>query len=187
MESLNKFPSQTASSQFVPYVTAEEISGMVSSLALTISQKYEGEDLVVIGLLKGSSFFVCDLIRQIRNVNIYLDFVLLDSVGRTKEDVGTIRLAYDIKSNIRSRNVLLVQEIIHSARGMEFLKKRLELAQPRSIEVLSLFDKPFGRTGNIKPNYIGKRVDDHFIVGYGLNLDQYGRNLKNTYYLKYPN
>ncbi|MDA8794025.1 phosphoribosyltransferase family protein [Bacteriovoracaceae bacterium] len=186
-EEINKFPQLASSSQFIPYISKEEINGMVSSLANTISKKYENEDLIVIGILKGSTFFLADLVRQIRNVNLLIDFALFDSVGRTKEEVGTIRIKQDIKSNVRGKNVLIVQEILQSGRAATFLRDRLMISKPRNVEMVTLFNKPYQRVTDFSPSFIGKEIDDHFVIGYGLDLDQYGRNFKEVYYLKYPN
>ena len=93
----------------------------------------------------------------------------------------------DIKSNIQGRNVLIVEEIIDTGRALHFLHSRLQHANPRSIEILTLFDKPYKRITPIKPNYIGRQLDDKFVVGYGMDLENYGRNIKDLFYLKYPN
>lgn len=184
---LSKFPSNFVSDQFVPYIDSKEISNITDSLAHTISQKYKGEELVMIGVLKGSSIFLSDLIKKIRNVKIYVDFVKIGSVGRGKESNGTIVLKKDISTNILNKNVLIVEEIIDTGRALHFLKNRLYEAGPRSIEIITLFDKPYKRAVPIKANFIGKQIDDQFIIGHGLDLEEYGRNFKDIFYLKYPN
>ena len=85
------------------------------------------------------------------------------------------------------RNVIIVEEIIDTGRALLFLKQRLKLASPRSIEVITLFDKPYKRAVSVEADMIGKKIDDQFIVGYGLDLEDYGRNLQDVFYLKYPN
>lgn len=183
----NKFPSSFVSDQFVNYVDEQEIKGMVGSLANTISQKYEGQELVLIGILKGSMVILADLMREIRNVKLYVDFVKLEAIGRTKEQAGTISVSKDISTNIQDKNVLIVEEIIDTGRALNFLINRLKLAGPSNIEILTLFDKPYKRAVPIRANYIGKQIDDQFVVGYGLDLEEYGRNFRDVYYLKYPN
>jgi hypoxanthine phosphoribosyltransferase len=184
---LRKFPSSFVSDQFVPYIESSEIATITDSLAHAISQKYKGQELVMIGVLKGSSVFMSDLIKKIRNVKIYVDFVKVGSVGRSKESNGTIILKKDISTNILDKNVLIVEEIIDTGRALHFLKNRLLEAQPRSIEIITLFDKPYKRAVPIKANFIGKQIDDQFIIGHGLDLEEYGRNFKDIFYLKYPN
>jgi hypoxanthine phosphoribosyltransferase len=183
----NKFPSTFVSSQFVKYIDKNEIAGMISSLAHTISEKYQGQELVLIGVLKGSCIFLSDFMRAIKGVNLYVDFVRIESLGRSKEHNGTISLSKDISTDILNKNVLIVEEIIDTGRALHFLKKRLELSTPKSVEILTLFDKPYKRAVPLKANYIGRQIDDQFIVGYGLDLEEYGRNISDVYYLRYPN
>lgn len=187
MSESRKFPNSFVSDQFVPYINDEEIQTIVKSLAHTIDQKYKGEELVLISVLKGSNIFLSDLVKNIRNVKIYIDFVSLSAVGRSKENNGSIILKKDIQTNILEKNVLIVEEIIDTGRALYFLKNRLLQGNPRNIEVITLFDKPYKRAVPIKADYIGKQIEDQFIVGYGLDLDQYGRNFSDIYYLKYPN
>lgn len=187
MKEINKFPHNIVSEQFVPYIEAHEVESITESLAHTISQKYQGEELVLIGVLKGSTLFLSDLIKKIKNVKVYIDFVKLSAVGRDKESNGTIILSKDINTNILDKNVLIVEEIIDTGRALHFLKNRLQQASPRNIEIITLFDKPYKRAVPIKADYIGKQIEDQFIIGYGLDLDEYGRNFSEVYYLKYPN
>lgn len=183
----NKFPSSFISSQFVNYIDAKEIKAVVDALGSAISKKYAGQDLVLIGVLKGSSVFLADLVRQIKGVKIYVDFVKLQAVGRSKENHGTITINKDYTTNLMDRNVIIVEEIVDTGRALSFLKKRIMLSSPRSLEVVTLFDKPYKRTVNIQPDLTGKKIDDQFVVGYGLDLEDFGRNFEQVYYLKYPN
>jgi hypoxanthine phosphoribosyltransferase len=187
MSELYKFPSNFVSEQFVEYVDESEIKSITEALANTINQRYQGEELIIIGVLKGSMVFISDLMKQLRNIKVYVDFVKLDSVGRTKESSGTITITKDIKTNIMDKNVLIVEEIIDTGRALNFLKERLLQSSPRNIEILTLFDKPYKRVVPVKADYIGKKIEDKFVVGYGLDLEEYGRNIKDLYYLKYPN
>jgi hypoxanthine phosphoribosyltransferase len=187
MDEKNKFPSSFVSSQFVKYIDSKEIKGIVETLGNSISQKYQGQDLVLIGVLKGSSVFLADLVREIKGVKVYVDFVKLQAVGRSKEHQGTIIMSKDFGTNLMDRNVIIVEEIVDTGRALSFLKKRIMLSSPRSLEVITLFDKPYKRAVNIQPDMTGKKIDDQFIVGYGLDLEDYGRNFGNIYYLRYPN
>jgi hypoxanthine phosphoribosyltransferase len=182
-----KFPSSFVSSQFVKYIDAKEIKGIVETLGHTLSQKYQGQELVLICVLKGSMVFLADLIREIKGVKVYVDFVKLQAVGRGKENHGTITISKDITTNLLDRNVVIVEEIVDTGRALNFLKKRLQLSSPRSLEVITLFDKPYKRSVNIQPDLTGKKIEDQFIVGYGLDLEDYGRNFEQLYFLRYPN
>lgn len=187
MNEINKFPTNFVSEQFVPYIKENEITQITTSLAAQISERYQGEDLVIVGILKGSMVFVSDLIKKIKGVNIYIEFVRLSSVGRSKESNGTIIIEKDIKTNVLERNVLIVEEIIDTGRALHFLNNRIMQSKPRNLEILTLFDKPYKRVVPIKANYIGKTLEDQFVVGYGMDLEGYGRNIRDLFYLRYPN
>ncbi len=187
MDEKSKFPSSFISNQFVNYIDKKEIKGIVETLGNALSQKYAGQELVMIGVLKGSMVFLADLVRHISGVKIYIDFVRVQAIGRSKENHGTIILSKDVSTQIMDRNVIIVEEIIDTGRAVLFLKQRLKLASPRSIEVITLFDKPYKRAVPLEADMIGKKIDDQFIVGYGLDLEDYGRNLQDVFYLKYPN
>lgn len=186
MDEKYKFPDRFTSGQFLKYIDSSEIKGLVGSLGHTLSQKYSGQELVLVGVLKGSYTFLADLAREIRGVKVEIDFVKLAALGRTKENHGTIILERDITTNIEERNVVIVEEIIDTGRALKFLKERLLLSKPRNLEIVTLFDKPHRRTENIAPDFIGKKIEDQFLVGYGLDVENYGRNLEDIYFLKYP-
>jgi hypoxanthine phosphoribosyltransferase len=179
------FPDPFTCEQFVKYIDRTEIKALVGSLAHTISENYKGQELVLVGILKGSVPFFADLVRKISGVNILIDFVKISNVGRTKDSEGTVFFTRDIDTDIRDRHVLLVGEIIDSGRALLLLKNRLLLADPKSLKIATLFDKPKRKTP-LNADFIGKRIDDQFIVGYGLDLEEYGRNLHDIYFLKYP-
>ena len=187
MDEKDKFPSSFAGTQFVKYVDRKEIRTVVETLGHTISQQYAGQDLVLIGVLKGSMTFMADLVRAIRGVRVYVDFVKLHAVGRSKESAGTICLSKDLTTNLVDRNVLIVEEIIDTGRALSFLKKRLQQASPRTVGVVTLFDKPYKRAVPVTAELIGKKLDDTFVVGYGLDLEDYGRNFEHLFQLRYPN
>jgi hypoxanthine phosphoribosyltransferase len=183
----SSFSSDQFSDQFSILIDQQEIQSIIQSLAHTLNQKYKDQELILIGILKGSMIFMADLIRQISEVKVIVDFVQIKSQGRTKESQGSIIIEKDISTNIYDKNILIVEEIIDTARATNFLRKRIELSQPRSIEVITLIDKPYKRVVKFEANYIGKKINDQFVIGYGLDLDQTGRNLKDIYTLTYPN
>ena len=98
MSEFTKFPNTFVSDQFVPYIKEKEIQTIVKSLAHTIDQKYKGEELILVSVLKGSNVFLSDLVKNIRNVKIYIDFVSLSAVGRSKENNGSIIIKKDIQT-----------------------------------------------------------------------------------------
>ena len=187
MSELLKFPSDFVSDQFVAYIDRSEIDQITARLATEINERYQGEELILISVLKGSTVFLSDLIKKLKGVKVFIEFVQIGSIGRTKESSGTMFFKKDIKSNIQDKNILIVEEIIDTGRALQFLIERLKLSYPRGIETVSLFDKPYQRVVPVKANYIGKQIEDQFVVGYGLDLEEYGRNISDLYYLKYPN
>ena len=96
MSELYKFPTSFVSEQFVEYIDEKEINEITLALANSINTRYQGEELIIIGILKGSMIFISDLMKHIKNVKVYIDFVSLDSIGRTKESSGTILMSKDI-------------------------------------------------------------------------------------------
>ena len=187
MSELSKFPDQVTRDQFVPYLNADDIDALTASLAHTICQKYLGKELAIISVLKGSLIFTADFVRKLHGVQVTFDFVKLSAIGRTPTDEGTIIIDHDVATNVKDKHVLIVEEIIDTGRALKFLVERIQLGRPKSIEILTLFDKPYKRSVSLKPDYVGKTIEDGFLVGYGLDLQEYGRNLKDVYFLKYPN
>ncbi len=183
-----KFPDSFSHGQFVKYINQAEISALVSSLAHRITENYQGKDLILVGVLKGSLTFLADLVREVSGVNLYIDFIEVSSVNKRGNNTpGTIRFNRDIGTNINGKHVLVVEEIVDNGRALEFIQKRLMLSGPLSVKTMTLFDKPYKRKTDIVPDFVGKKIDDCFIIGYGLDLEEYGRNFCDVHFLKYPN
>lgn len=159
----------------VPFITKQELDQIVDRLARTIESDYEGKDLVMICPLKGSILFFADLVRKIRAVQA-IDFTYL-----TSPKGESVRIIKDITVDIRNRHVLVIEEIIDAGRTLSFLKTRLLASSPASLKVVTLLDKPARRELPIKPDYVGKTIDDRFVVGYGLDCEEKGRNYKDIY------
>ena len=160
----------------IPFVTAEEIDRIVSNIAKEIERDHLGEDLVLICPLKGSFIFMSDLARKIGN-NVEIDFVHL-----TSPKGQSVKIIKDINIDITDKHVIIVEEIIDAGRTLSFLQTRLLASHPRSLKTVALLDKPARRELPIKPDYVGKVIEDRFVVGYGLDSEEYGRNYKNIYY-----
>jgi len=172
---------------FTKYLNRHEIEAAVQSLANRINADYKGEELILVPVLKGAIVFVADLIRLIEDVEVKVDFVRLTSHGKGRGSVGTVSLLKDIQLDVRNKHVLIIEEIIDTGRSLKFLYERLKSAQPKSCEVLTLLDKSSKRVVDVPVKYVGKKIDDQFLVGYGLDLEEKCRNLRDIYYLKYPN
>ena len=159
----------------VPFITEEEINEMVIGLARQIERDYEGKDLVLICPLKGSILFCADLMRKL-NLPLVVDFVHL-----TSPKGESVRILKDISENIYQKDILIVEEIIDAGRTLNFLRERIAASYPSSLKVCTLLDKPARREIPIQPDYVGRTIDDRYLIGYGLDSEEIGRNYKDIY------
>ncbi|MBK7845217.1 MAG: hypoxanthine phosphoribosyltransferase [Bdellovibrionales bacterium] len=161
--------------RMIPFITAQEIDAMVSRLAEEIEADYEKSELVMICPLRGSVLFVADLMRKIRLPQT-IDFVHL-----TSPKGKGVKIVKDINIDITGRHVLIVEEIIDAGRTLSFLEQRLLASRPASVKIVALLDKPARRELPIKPDYVGRTIDDRFVVGYGMDSEDLGRNYRDIY------
>ena len=171
---------------FTKYLNRYEIEAAVQSLANRINADYEGKELVLVGILKGAILFISDLVRHLK-MHAEVEFVRLSSYGKARTSSGTVTIIKDIQADIRDKHVIIVEEIIDSGRTLKFLYERLKSAGPASVEIVTLLDKTSKRVVDVPVKYVGRTIDDQFLVGYGLDLEEHCRNLPDIYYLKYPN
>lgn len=161
----------------IPFIKEEDIQKIVNRLAMEIERDYAGKEIHLICPLKGSILFVADLMRKI-NLKQKVDFVhLVDT-----EKKGAIKINLDINSNLKDRHVLIVEEIIDVGRTLSFLRDRIKNSYPASLKIVTLLDKPARRELPIRPDYVGMTIDDRYVVGYGLDSDEAGRNYRDIYY-----
>jgi hypoxanthine phosphoribosyltransferase len=163
----------------VPFITRSEIAELVSLLAKQIEYDYEGKEIVFICPLRGSVHLTADLMRQI-DLPQQVDFVYVTAVERG----GAIKIVKDISVNIAGKHVIIVEEIIDTGRTLSFLRNRLFASAPASLKIVTLLDKPARRELPIRPDYIGKTIDDRYVVGYGMDSEEMGRNYPDIYHLK---
>lgn len=171
---------------FTKFLNETDIESIVISMANQINRDYDGKQVVLVGVLKGCCVFMADLCRQLK-LDVEVDFVRMVSQGRTLTDPGTVSIVKDITTDIRDKHVLIVEEIIDSGRALKFLYDRLRASQPASVEVLTFLDKRGKRMVDVPVKYSGRLIEDQFLVGYGLDLEEKCRNLPEIYFLKYPN
>lgn len=163
----------------IQFLTREEIDQMVTKLARQIEADYDGKELIFICPLRGSVHFTADLMRKIR-LPQQVDFVYVTAVERG----GAIKIVKDISVNIAGKHVLIAEEVIDTARTLSFLRNRLFASAPASLKIVTLLDKPARRELPIKADYIGKTIDDRYVVGYGMDNEEMGRNYPEIYHLK---
>lgn len=156
-------------------ITKEEIEQICARLGKQISEDYTGKELVVVGMLKGGAPFMMDLIKNI-TIPLTIDFMQISSFhgGITATNLVFKK---DIETNVHNKHVIIVDDIVDSARTMAEVLRLFETRKVASIEVACLLDKPSGRLVELTPKYAGALVPDAFVVGYGLDYKEYYRNL----------
>mgnify|MGYP001080802013 CR=1 FL=1 len=154
---------------------ANEIGKRVKELGKEISKDYEGGDIVVIPLLRGSFIFASDLVRELE-IPVNIDFMTTSSYGHDEISPGIVEIINDIRTDIEGKNVLVVDDIIDSGYTMEKVVEFISMKGPKTIKICAMLDKPSRREANITPDYVGFTIPDVFIVGYGLNYGDYYRN-----------
>lgn len=157
-------------------VTEEELISHSRRLGEQITRDYAGKKLLIVGVLKGSIYFLTDLSRYI-DLPCHIDFVQASSYGSGTESMGTISITKDIADDLTGFDVLLVEDILDTGRTLKHIHDMLSIRNPNSIAVVTLLDKPARRVADIKADYVGVDVPNEFVVGYGLDYDQYYRNL----------
>jgi hypoxanthine phosphoribosyltransferase len=157
-------------------ITAEEIKQKVKELGKAISKDYQGQDLLVVGILKGSVVFMGDLIREI-NIPLQIDFMEVSSYGRSTESSGAVRILKDLESNVEGQNILIVEDIIDTGLTLSYLLDLLQARKPGSIKICTFLNKPSRRKVSLKVEYNGYDIPDEFVVGYGLDYGELYRNL----------
>jgi len=165
-----------------PLLSRNQIGSIVKGLADRISKDYDGRELVLVCILKGAFMFLSDLIRHLQ-IPVKVDFVRLASYGAGMKTSGNIEITKDVEIPIEDKDVLIIEDIIDSGRTLKFLKERLILSNPRSIKVCVLLDKKERRQVEIEAEYLGKEVENVFVVGYGIDFNEAYRNLPEIYYV----
>lgn len=159
----------------IPLISHEEIQKMVTHLAKQIEANYEDKEILLVCPLNGSIHFCADLTRQI-NLKQTIEFVkLISPKGES------IRLLKDVSGDLSKKHVLIVEEIIDAGRSLSFLRNHIISGRPASLRIVTLIDKPSRRELPIRPDYIGRTIEDRFVIGYGMDSDGYGRNYKDIY------
>ena len=161
--------------------TEEQIRERAKELAKQISTDFEGEELIVIGTLKGS--VMCDLLKEL-TIDTSIDFIKASSYGSSTTSSGVVKIKMDTDMNLYQKNVLIIEDIVDTGTTLTFLLEKLKERNPKTIKVCTMLDKPSRRTTGFVADYIGFTVDDLFIIGYGLDFDQKYRGLPYISYLQ---
>ena len=158
-------------------LTEEQIKKKVEELALRISDDYKGEELVLVSILKGAVVFLADLVRYIK-VPHTIDFMAVSSYKNTKSS-GIVRLIMDLRDSPENKNILIVEDIIDTGLTMNYICENLKTRKLKSLKICSLLFKPAKKHVNssIKIDYLGFEIPDKFVVGYGMDYNEFYRNL----------
>ena len=157
-------------------IPQEKVEARIRELAQEISRDYAGGEIRMVGILKGASFFMCELAKAV-TVPVSIDFMQVSSYGGATESTGTVKIRKDLDDSIEGLDVMIVEDIVDSGRTLEFLGKFLTSKGAKSIRYCTLLDKPERRVVDLKADYYGFSIPDKFVVGYGMDYDQKYRNL----------
>ncbi|MGN0472073.1 MAG: hypoxanthine phosphoribosyltransferase [Lachnospiraceae bacterium] len=157
-------------------LTEEEVERRIQEIGAKISEDYAGKEIHLICVLKGGSYFMCELSKRI-TVPVTLDFMSVSSYGSDTKSSGVVKIVKDLDDSIKDKNVLVVEDIVDSGRTLNYLLEMLRKREPASVKLCTLLDKPSRRVVDVEVNYTGFEIPDEFVVGYGLDYDQKYRNL----------
>lgn len=157
-------------------VSEEDIAKKTEELGKTITEDYKDKDLLLVGILKGAVIFMADLARKIE-IPVRLDFMAVSSYGRSSVSTGEVRIIKDLDFSVENKNILIVEDIIDTGYTLSYLIDNLKKRGAKSVKVCTLLDKPERRRADVHVDYLGFEIPDEFVVGYGLDYDEIGRNL----------
>lgn len=164
-------------------IDEEKIQNRIKEIAEQIEKDYIGKDIVLICILKGSTFFTVDLAKKI-NKNVKIEFIQVSSYGSSTIGSEDIELKLDLKESIDGKDVIIVEDIIDTGRTLSYLIEHLKGRKPSSLKLCTLLDKPERRIYDVKVDYVGFQIPDKFVVGYGLDFNELYRNLPYIAYIE---
>ena len=164
-------------------ISAEQIRERIGELGAKIAADYRDGNLYLLGILKGAFVFLSDLARAIPRP-VKIDFIGISSYGKGKTSSGEVKLTKDLDTTIEGADVVVVEDIVDSGVTLTYLINVLEQRRPRSIRIAALLDKPERRKAPVQVDYVGLRIPDEFVVGYGLDFAEEYRNLRDVCVLK---
>ncbi len=157
-------------------ISSDEIQTRCRQLAAQITEEFEGEEIHVIAVLKGSFMFLADLVRHIE-LDVSVDFLGLSSYGSRRATSGVVRMTSDLSLPIEGKNVVVVEDIVDTGLTMKYLVDNLETRRPKSLSICTLLAKSANREAEVDLSYVGFEIDDHFVIGYGLDDAEFSRHL----------
>lgn len=164
--------------------TEDQIRERAIELGRQITQDYAGKQLIVLGMIKGAVLWMSELVKHI-DLDLKFDFIAASSYGSSTTSSGVVKVKKDVDMDLYKKDVLIVEDIVDTGTTLAFMQKYLAERGPASVKICSMLDKPCRRTENgAKVDYVGFKVDDLFVIGYGLDYDEKFRNLPYVSYLE---
>ena len=158
-------------------ISSEELQKRIKEIAKQITEEYKNKEIVIICILRGAVYFATDLTKYIDSNNLIMEFMQVSSYGNMKETTGELKIKKDLDVNIEGKNVIIVEDIIDSGFTMLNLKKYLLSKNPETLKVCTLLDKKDRRKVEVEADYVGFEIPNKFVLGYGLDYEEYYRNL----------
>ena len=157
-------------------LSEEEVSKKLDEMAAVINRDYAGKCVHLVGILKGSVFFTCELAKRL-TIPVTMDFMSVSSYGNSTKSSGVVKIVKDLDEPLQGKDVLIVEDIVDTGLTLDYLLGNLKNRGAASIEICCLLDKPCNRKADVHPKYIGFTVGDEFVIGYGLDYNELYRNL----------
>lgn len=154
----------------------QQIKERIIELGKQITEEYEGESILMVGILKGAMIFLADLVRHI-DVPTSFDFMAVSSYGAGTVSSGAVRILKDLDKSIEGKHVIIVEDIVDTGLTLQYLVENIKARGPASLKICTLLDKPSRRTLEVPVDYNGFNIPDEFVVGYGLDYNERYRNL----------
>lgn len=164
-------------------LSGDEIAERVTEIAETITRDYVGESVLMVGILRGAVVFFAELVKKI-DLDLRFDFMVVSSYGSSTDSSGEVRIVKDLSQPIEGMNVIIVEDIIDTGYTLKNLMKLLRTRNPKSLKICALLDKPSRRKVELEGDYVGFKVPNEFVVGYGLDYNEKYRNLPDICILK---
>jgi hypoxanthine phosphoribosyltransferase len=168
---------------FSTLISEEKIQQRLQELAEKITKDFAGLNPILIGVLNGGFIFLADLIRYI-NIDLEIDFIRISSYGNQHESSGHVKVLKPLSADISGRNVIVVEDIVDSGLSVQFLQNMMSAFNPTRLMFATLLHKPSKTVADIKLDYVGFEIDDEYVVGYGLDDQQFKRNLRDIFIIK---
>ncbi|MEG6520937.1 hypoxanthine phosphoribosyltransferase [Desulfotomaculum sp. 1211_IL3151] len=154
----------------------KQIKERIQQLGQQISQDYQGKSILMVGILKGATIFLADLVRNIE-VPIFIDFMAVSSYGAGTVSSGVVRILKDLDKSIEGKHVIIVEDIVDTGLTLQYMLENLKSRGPASVKICTLLDKPDRRKVEVPIDYNGFQIPDEFVVGCGLDYNELYRNL----------